>query len=122
MSTLDERVDSLQCKGLCQECCKLIPFPKRIHGTFQLPNGKEMELPHNPIQVMLIARKFSEPIICPFLTLAGQCSIYDHRPAICHLWGASQQLPCSHGCTPDGPLLTRKEGRRYLKEHGEGTL
>ena len=113
--SLDARVDSLQCKGLCQDSCGPIPFPKRIRQEYP-----EMKLPSNPYIVEI--RKYSKGIyVCPFLK-EGKCSIYEKRPAICHLWGAIETLPCPYGCKPNGPLLTKKEGHQYLRSHGEGTI
>lgn len=113
--TLDERVDSLRCIGLCQECCGPIPFPKRLRKMFP-----KIPLPSNPVQVLFRVLK-DGPYVCPFLQ-DGKCSIYLIRPAICHLWGASEEMPCPHGCKPDGPLLNKFEGYRYLREHKEGTI
>ncbi len=115
MPSLDERVDSIQCKGLCTECCALIPFPRRLREKYP-----EYDLPSNPygVAARLLA---GEKNVCFFL-IDGRCSIYAERPAICHLFGNTVRMPCPHGCHPDGPLLTRHEGRKYLKSHGEGSL
>lgn len=113
--TLDERVESLECKGLCQACCGPIPFPERLREQFP-----EMMLPKNPLDVRLLVRQ-KGPYACPFLA-QGRCTIYEQRPAICRLWGASRALQCPFGCLPRGALLSRREGHRYLREHGEGTI
>lgn len=43
---------------------------------------------------------------CPALQ-DGQCSVYDVRPMICRVWGASEDLVCPYGCRPE-------PGRRRL--------
>lgn len=112
---LEKRVDSLHCKGLCQECCGPIPFPKRLRDEYP-----GMNLPGNPFRVYLKAVRLNG-YDCPFLK-EGKCSIYEKRPAICHLWGNTEELQCPHGCEREGPLLTKKEGYIYLRQHGEGTI
>jgi Fe-S-cluster containining protein len=112
---LDERVDSLQCKGLCIQCCDAIAFPKRIRKEYP-----EMKLPGNPYSV-LIHKVSKGNYVCPFLK-EGRCSIYEKRPAICHLYGSAENLRCPFGCLPKGPLLTPKEGYQYLRSHGEATI
>jgi Fe-S-cluster containining protein len=53
---------------------------------------------------------------CRFL-LAGRCSIYSMRPAICRLFGAVDHpmLRCPHGCRPE-KYLTDAESRAILKD------
>lgn len=113
MTDIDARVESLRCKGLCQECCGPISFPKSIRDKYP-----ELDLPRNPVQVLLRVT-MNGPYMCPFLK-DGKCQIYDERPAICRLWGASTELRCPHGCTDEmtEEPLSDKEGKRYLKEHG----
>ena len=43
-------------------------------------------------------------IDCPAL-VDGRCSVYEHRPLICRLWGAVESLPCPHGCEVTPGLL-----------------
>lgn len=112
-SPFDARVESIQCKGLCQKCCTILPFPKRLREAYP-----ERKLPSRPFTVYL--RWMLNPDhACPFLE-QGKCSIYAVRPAICRLWGNTERMPCPHGCERDGPLLTYREGFRYLRAHGEG--
>lgn len=42
---------------------------------------------------------------CPLLK-DNRCSVYDIRPAICKVFGASDhhRLQCPHGCKPKNPL------------------
>ncbi len=112
-SKYDARVDSLKCKGLCVECCELIPYPKRIRDLYP-----GLDLPANHFQVTFRTADGKKP--CPFLT-EGRCSIYANRPALCRLWGNTERLRCPFGCEREGPLLTYKEGFRYLRKHGEGS-
>lgn len=47
---------------------------------------------------------------CVFLDDANKCSIYDIRPAVCRIFGASEhhRLTCPHGARPER-LMTVKE-------------
>ena len=49
---------------------------------------------------------------CPALR-EGRCTVYDARPAICRLWGATISMPCPHGCTPDN-ALSKQESDELL--------
>lgn len=90
----------LECKGLCQEVCGIIPATKpeqwRIMGL----------LGRAPVQL--------SPE-CPLL-VDGRCSVYQHRPLICRLWGMVEdddRMRCKYGCVPDR-WLTAKEAHEYL--------
>lgn len=54
-----------------------------------------------------------EDYYCPAL-VDGACAVYEDRPTICRLWGATQSMPCPHGCTPEG-ALTREESHELLR-------
>lgn len=112
-SRFDARVDSLRCKGLCVECCELVPYPERIRDLYP-----ELDLPGTALQVYVRTLEGKKP--CPFLKDA-RCSIYEIRPAICRLWGNTERLRCPFGCEREGPLLTYRQGYRYLRAHEEGS-
>lgn len=38
-----------------------------------------------------------------------RCGVYDRRPMLCRLWGATEELPCPYGCQPDRPPLTAEQ-------------
>lgn len=50
---------------------------------------------------------------CPALDFVGRCSVYEHRPMICRLWGLVEDMPCHYGCKPER-YLTRAEGHDFL--------
>jgi len=51
---------------------------------------------------------------CSMLNVFGRCDIYEDRPMICRLWGATEKMPCVFGCEPDEPMLSADEGRELL--------
>ena len=38
-----------------------------------------------------------------------RCGVYERRPMLCRLWGATEELPCPYGCKTDRPPLTAKQ-------------
>jgi Fe-S-cluster containining protein len=53
---------------------------------------------------------------CNYLNDGGRCSVYEVRPLVCRIFGASDKLPCIWGCKPTAPLLSEKqEGQRSWK-------
>ncbi|MFG1709158.1 hypothetical protein ACFLIM_38800 [Nonomuraea sp. M3C6] len=37
------------------------------------------------------------------------------RPLICRLWGATEGMPCEHGCVPERGRLTDAEAQLLIK-------
>jgi hypothetical protein len=42
--------------------------------------------------------------MCSELNVFGRCSIYNDRPLVCRLWGASDPMPCPFCAGPPRPL------------------
>jgi Fe-S-cluster containining protein len=61
----------------------------------------------------MAALERGEDYYCPAL-IDGRCSVYDDRPTICRLWGATESMRCPYGCTPDD-ALTQEESHRLLR-------
>ena len=43
----------------------------------------------------------NKDLTCPLLSIMGNCSVYDIRPAICRIYGLTQALSCPAGCVPE---------------------
>jgi len=105
------RIPDVECKGLCQEACGPIdmhPYERqRIRRAgVRIPN------PADALERLIEGGDYT----CPALQ-DGRCSVYELRPTICRAWGASEDLPCPHGCRPKtGRLLTGPETRRIVDE------
>jgi hypothetical protein len=56
-----------------------------------------------PLPEALAAVERGDDYYCPALH-EGRCRVYDDRPTICRLWGATESMPCPHGCTPEDAL------------------
>jgi Fe-S-cluster containining protein len=59
---------------------------------------------------------------CPLLTFLGTCKVYDIRPLICRIWGATEATRCKHGCEPvGGRLLSEVEVAELFADAAEAT-
>lgn len=108
-SWIYSQVPRIACKGLCQACCGPIEAdpPEKTHFTAK--TGKVIP---NKLEVLN-----SDSLTCPLLNVVGQCSVYQHRPLICRLWGVvdDERMRCPHGCVPDR-YLTQKQARELMME------
>ena len=78
-------IPDIGCKGLCTSECTVLGM---TIGEY----------------INLAKRTGIEPAVdkkgaCIYLK-AGRCSVYEHRPLICRLFGTAADLPCPHGCAP----------------------
>lgn len=95
---LYKEIPSFSCLLGCTGCCGPIPFTSSEWSRVR-------------------DKKKASGIDCPY-SLQGRCDIYDERPFICRLFGASEDLKCPRGCRPDKPLSvekTRQLMRKYRK-------
>ena len=86
LDALYATLPTVECKGLCHECCGPVFMGREEWKRIQERLG------HTP--------QPGDDLRCPMLTADNKCSVYDIRPVICRLWGAVPELPCPHGCTP----------------------
>lgn len=101
LKQLHARVPEVHCKGLCTDACGIIAM-----------QGFEA---HRIVQQTGEWPSFDgETALCSFLK-EGRCSIYDIRPLICRIWGATNQLRCPHGRVPDR-WLSDAEARALLSQ------
>ena len=107
-----DSIPEVPCKGLCQDSCG--PIAMSIEEDARL-RARGVEIPSMVDTVAAIER--GEDYYCPALR-NGRCSVYDERPTICRLWGATQSMPCPHGCTPPD-ALTQQESYALLVRAGE---
>lgn len=105
------RIPEVRCKGLCEESCGPIAMSAEEDRRLQ---ERGVTVPSMLEGVAAIDR--GEEYWCPALR-NGRCTVYDDRPAICRLWGATTSLPCPHGCTPDH-ALSQQESFELLAAAG----
>jgi hypothetical protein len=94
------RVPQPVCQGKCAESCGPIAMSPEERRMIEERTGEP----------------FETDFTCPLLKL-GLCSVYDIRPMVCRLWGATEGMACPHGCLPpSGRLLTDDEGMAILAD------
>jgi Putative zinc- or iron-chelating domain len=106
------RIPEVSCKGLCKESCGPIAMSKYEDRRLQ-----ELGVTIPSMVDGVRAIESGEDYYCPALQ-AGRCSVYEDRPTICRLWGATASMPCPHGCTPSN-ALSQEESFDLLRLAGE---
>ncbi len=117
---LMRRVETVRCERTCWPYCGIVPASRdeleRIR-TFCEANGLPFidlrAVRHERDAKIAAALRANDAAaimvrgvgLCPYLTDDFACSIYPARPVICRLWGAVEELPCAHGCAPEGGRL-----------------
>ena len=96
LQQLYDQVPEVGCKGLCQDACGPIDMSPREHARLRAA-GVDVPAATRRAILLHVTGEYS----CPALTVAGQCGVYEQRPMICRLWGATKSLRCPHGCTPE---------------------
>lgn len=122
LQELYDRVPEIpDCVGECHESCGPIEMSVRererirertgylIPRVDELRNGGFGRLASNLAAGMKPQEAVKGCLDCPLLTADKLCSVYEIRPMICRLWGASEAMPCPHGCHPVPRPLTRTE-------------
>lgn len=97
---LYKQIPTIACKGLCAEACGPIAATE-----FEV---KRLEMAANhPLTV-------DAELTCSMLK-EHRCTVYEHRPMVCRLFGLVKQMPCPHGCTPER-RLTDPEANRFMSK------
>lgn len=102
-----DSLPKLVCKGLCSSVCGPVMLSaleaKRVYKAGGVHLGQKF-----------MRADSSQEQKCPALK-EHLCSVYEQRPMICRLWGATERLKCPHGCEPER-WLKDDEARALLKE------
>ena len=97
------------CKGLCTNSCSLVPIYQ----------GEAIAMK----EAGITPPSYSPDLVCDKLK-EGRCSIYEHRPFVCRVFGVSRRLVCPFGCKPSTVLTKTQEdsldeAMRRLSAHAE---
>lgn len=108
-----ERVPDVGCKGLCHDTCGPVPGGGPAERLAMRRAGYRLP---TRAQALAIVAAGDADYRCTALTADNRCGAYAARPAICRVWGASEDLPCPYGCRPAAGLrlLTREETFQIL--------
>lgn len=113
---LMSRLDAIREARTFEELYALIPSPRGCTGQcaescgpigFSTEEGRRLEAAgcHIP---NIHEREILRVETCPAL-VDGRCSVYEARPALCRVWGASEPMPCPFlGCSVLDPLTTEE--------------
>lgn len=112
LADLYAQVPELDCKGLCHTSCGVIECSRREHERIIETSGVRIPTMMEFVEI----DRAGEMIVCPALGPDNRCTVYDVRPMICRLWGATVPMPCPYGCKPvdGGELLGEGEGYELL--------
>lgn len=104
LKAIYDRIPEFNCLGLCYQTCGVIPmYPAEVAHL----KSRGIELP-----------AAGGNLTCSHLRweMANQhpngmpkCGIYDDRPYICRISGATENLRCEFGCTPLRILSQQEE-------------
>lgn len=92
LEALYAQIPEVNCKGHCHTTCGPIQLSNRERERIREAG---VTIPEVPPGVKL---SHMEPDDCPALTADKRCGVYEVRPFVCRLWGASEGLPCIYGC------------------------
>lgn len=97
MEALYAQLPKIECQRKCQECCGPVMMT-RLEARRLL----EVKCDTVPLKIGMgfFPRRSTNALVCPLLK-NGECSVYSRRPAICRLWGLTEELRCPFGCEPD---------------------
>lgn len=98
VAELHARLDlgTLACRGMCHDSCGAIGYSLAEARVIAFHDGSP------PMANGFHSGGFHQrdDIMCDKLTPDKRCSIYDHRPLICRVYGMAKAIPCAHGCQP----------------------
>lgn len=106
LAAIYAEVPDVGCKGLCWNHCTAISLFAAERVELEQATGR-------PVIGERFDRTLDAPEItvigtngpCPHLSASRRCSVYEHRPIICRVYGTAEGLTCPHGCKPAAGLL-----------------
>lgn len=117
-------VPQFQCIEGCSDCCGPVGMSRLEMNRIAEDTGLSVDaIRKKMLSAFTNAMNRSEVHAhahgsCPLLDKeTHKCSVYDHRPGVCHLFGAVDhpRLTCPHGRRPE-KLLSHEESKEILKE------
>lgn len=103
-------IPDAHCKGLCgpTHCTRVLA------SRAEMRNARQAGVDLTSTREELI-EGMNGSLSCQAFSPAKGCLIYEARPLICRIWGASIELICPHGCRPSR-YLTAEESRHMVSE------
>lgn len=116
LEALYAQLPTIECQRKCQECCG--PLAMTRLEAKRLPEFKfergfwKTQLTNRPMGAAFITVTPHHSLVCPMLK-DGACSVYSRRPAVCRLWGITEDMPCPHGCKPS-VVWTKQQAAEWI--------
>ena len=89
LDALYAMIPDVQCQGHCAHACQPLAVSHLERVRLERVTGRRL-------------RAHTAPM-CPLLQ-DGRCRGYRHRPAICRLYGVTENMQCGFGCVPERVL------------------
>ena len=118
-----DRIPVVACRRLCSDSCTIAPYSS-LEGSRMLAYSGKRSIGHPEHVMRALGRAQSAEELaalmpaCPLLRREA-CTVHPVRPLICRLYGASEDLPCPHGCEVTPRPLTSEETRALVREVGD---
>jgi Fe-S-cluster containining protein len=107
LKKLYKKIPSFDCIEGCSDCCGPVPVSSVEAKKLGIDTG-----------ITSVKMGTCE---CVYSSSEG-CTVYENRPFMCRLFGATKNLVCPHGKEPNKPL-TAEQGRRLADEYRKlGTI
>lgn len=116
LDRLYREIPTFDCISGCTDCCGPVP-------------ASATEIQKAPLLLDAIeTAKRTGCFDCAYEKATGGCAIYDNRPFMCRLFGATRdpRLECPHGRGPKHPISARKASEltdaylRIIEEESHG--
>ena len=93
LQNIYKQIPKFKCVPGCTDCCGIVPFIELEWSPIADKRTMDVEKTHT----------------CPYAK-SGKCDIYDQRPLMCRLFGASEDitLQCPKGCKPKKRLTVMR--------------
>jgi len=104
LQQLYDQLPALSCLGLCEASCGEHIDASAAERARLLAAGVDLDTPTADGSCPALSRTFG----------AGRCSVHSIRPTICRLWGATETMPCPHGCLPEGGRVDDATAMRWM--------
>lgn len=105
-------IPAMACRPGCSDCCGIVPWSKAELDRVADRMPPDAVVTEVRGQTVVVSER--NPLQCPFIAPGGGCSIYDHRPFMCRLFGTAPSVPhlrCPHGCRPARALTAAQAAR-----------
>lgn len=116
LQALYAQLPTIQCQQKCHDYCGPVPMTRLEARRIPEMTFDTMKLGHSigSIPGRGFICRVTNDLKCSALK-DGKCSVYERRPAICRLWGLTDELRCPFGCEPS-VRWTEQQAYEWLRQ------